>query len=255
MSAGAFVLALSVTAAANGKTAKTEAAQPVSVETETEHGYPVAGITKEIMEIAKRETKLNARKAAAPAVQDVKTAEVGQKETETEESEDDEEAETTEASAENTTEKGTEAETETETEAETEAEVEELSDLISGLAYICTQEEAMELEKLAIAEDEIDGAEGMAHIIRIVFNRVLDPSFPNTVHGVIFQPGQFSTVGADGRYYSATPTEKSRAAYELVKGGWDNTAGALYFESCKGKSWHESHLTYLYSYGGHRFYK
>ncbi len=40
-----------------------------------------------------------------------------------------------------------------------------------------------------------------------VLNRVDSPLFPNSIHDVIFQPGQFQPVG-DDTFYKCTPTER-----------------------------------------------
>ena len=40
-----------------------------------------------------------------------------------------------------------------------------------------------------------------------VINRVLDPDFPDTIEGVINQPGQFQPVG-EGTFYKHVPTER-----------------------------------------------
>ena len=45
-------------------------------------------------------------------------------------------------------------------------------------------------------------------------------------------------------------------ALEMVMSGWDESDGALYFESEKSAdNWHSRHLEYLFTHGGHRFYK
>ena len=55
------------------------------------------------------------------------------------------------------------------------------------------------LERLAMAEAGNQGVEGKALVMLVVLNRVSSTSFPNTIKDVVFQSGQFSTVGADGR--------------------------------------------------------
>lgn len=41
----------------------------------------------------------------------------------------------------------------------------------------------------------------------------------------------------------------------MVIGGWDESEGALYFESCENSSWHSRNLEFLYEVGNHRFYR
>lgn len=116
-------------------------------------------------------------------------------------------------------------------------------------------EESAMLLKISMAEAEGESAEGKALVMLVVLNRVWDEDFPDTIEEVIFQPGQFSTTTDGGRYYTTEPDEGCYEALELVESGWDESGGALYFESCTGGSWHSSHLNFLYEVGNHRFYK
>ncbi|MDR0270015.1 spore cortex-lytic enzyme [Paenibacillus sp.] len=69
--------------------------------------------------------------------------------------------------------------------------------------------------------------EGQVAVAAVILNRVKSPSFPNTVHGVIFQPDAFTAV-ADGQIW-LTPTEQSRKAVQQALNGWDPTGGCLYY--------------------------
>ena len=109
--------------------------------------------------------------------------------------------------------------------------------------------------KITMAEAEGEPIEGKADVILVVMNRVKSEAFPDTVEGVVFQQNQFSTVADGGRYWTTEPDEECEKALEMVLNGWDESRGALYFESCEGTSWHERNLEYLYTVGGHRFYK
>lgn len=97
-------------------------------------------------------------------------------------------------------------------------------------------EESQMLMKLAMAEAEGESVEGKALVMFVVLNRVWNNDFPGTIEEVIFQPKQFSTVTKGGRYYTTEPNEECREALELVKNGWDESNGALYFESCEKKA-------------------
>lgn len=111
------------------------------------------------------------------------------------------------------------------------------------------------LLKIAMAEAEGESVEGKALVMLVVLNRVWSSDFPETIEEVIFQPTQFSTVEEGGRYYTTEPNEECYEALELVMSGWDESCGALYFESCAGSSWHSENLEYLFQVGGHRFYR
>lgn len=111
------------------------------------------------------------------------------------------------------------------------------------------------LLRIAMAEAEGEGVTGKALVMMVVINRVWNDSFPNSIEGVVFQSGQFTSVNSGGRYYTRTPDAECYEALGLVLGGWDESQGALYFESCTGSSWHERNLEFLFEYGNHKFYK
>jgi N-acetylmuramoyl-L-alanine amidase len=111
------------------------------------------------------------------------------------------------------------------------------------------------LAKIAMAEAEGEDIEGKALVICVVLNRVWTDEFPDTIHDVIYQKSQFSPI-ADGRFDRVEPNEECYEALEMVMLGWDKSNGALYFESEKSAdNWHSRHLEYLFTHGGHRFYK
>lgn len=69
--------------------------------------------------------------------------------------------------------------------------------------------------------------EGQVAVAAVILNRVKSPSFPNTVSGVIFQPGAFTAV-ADGQIW-LEPNEQARKAVQQALNGWDPTGGCLYY--------------------------
>ena len=121
-------------------------------------------------------------------------------------------------------------------------------------------EDAYLLEKIAMAEAEGEGVEGKALVMLVVLNRVWSDRFPDTIEEVIFQRSssgvwQFSPMQEGGRWYTTEPDQECREALELIQvEKWDESQGALYFES-KGKSdWHRKNLEFLFQYGDHYFY-
>ena len=116
-------------------------------------------------------------------------------------------------------------------------------------------EESQMLMKIAMAEAEGESVEGKALVMLVVLNRVWSDDFPDTIEEVIFQPKQFSPVTEGGRYYTTEPDRECYEALELVMNGWDESWGALYFESCEKSSWHSENLEYLYQVGNHKFYR
>lgn len=111
------------------------------------------------------------------------------------------------------------------------------------------------LLKIAMAEAEGESVTGKALVMLVVLNRVWSEGFPNTIKDVVFEKGQFSPVEEGGRYWTTEPDEGCYEALSKVMQGWDESEGALYFESCTGGSWHRQNLTFLYQVGNHRFYK
>ena len=121
-------------------------------------------------------------------------------------------------------------------------------------AYTFTDKEEIQLQKIGLAEMEVEGVTAMAHAMRVVINRVESDKFPNTIEAVIFQPKQFTPI-LNGSYYNQEPNEKSKEALEMIKAGWDETQGALYFEVTTDQpTWHNRTLKKLYEYGRTSFY-
>lgn len=111
------------------------------------------------------------------------------------------------------------------------------------------------LAKIAMAEAEGEDIKGKALVINVILNRVNDTTFPNTVSEVIFQENQFSPV-SNGRFDNVEPNEDCWKALEMVKQGYDESNGALYFSSnMSSDSWHNIALSLLFVYGNHQFYK
>jgi len=120
--------------------------------------------------------------------------------------------------------------------------------------YTFTKTEETQLQKIGLAEMEVEGVEAMAHAMRVIINRVESDSFPDTIEGVIFQPKQFTPI-LNGSYYNMIPNKDSRKALEMVKAGWDETQGALYFEVTTDEpTWHSRSLKKLYEYKSTSFY-
>ncbi len=68
---------------------------------------------------------------------------------------------------------------------------------------------------------------GKVAVAAVILNRVRHPSFPNTVAGVIYQPGAFTAV-SDGQI-NLTPNEEALRAARDALNGWDPTYGAIYY--------------------------
>ncbi|WP_239587004.1 spore cortex-lytic enzyme [Bacillus ectoiniformans] len=69
--------------------------------------------------------------------------------------------------------------------------------------------------------------EGQVAVAAVILNRIESQSFPNSVSGVIFEPGAFTAV-ADGQIW-LEPNETSKRAVLDAINGWDPSDSALYY--------------------------
>ncbi len=93
---------------------------------------------------------------------------------------------------------------------------------------------------------------GQVAVAAVVLNRVRSSKFPNTVSGVIYQPGAFTAV-SDGQI-NLTPNDTAYQAARDALGGWDPTGGCLYYynPATATSSWIWS-LTVHIKIGKHNF--
>lgn len=69
--------------------------------------------------------------------------------------------------------------------------------------------------------------EGQVAVGGVVLNRVKHSSFPNTIAGVIYQPGAFTAV-SDGQINTSIQASCYNAARDALN-GWDPSGGAIYY--------------------------
>lgn len=95
---------------------------------------------------------------------------------------------------------------------------------------------------------------GQVAVGAVVLNRVKSSSFPNSVAGVIYQPGAFSVVN-DGQINLSPNTTAVSAARDALN-GWDPTYGCIYYfnPNTATSSWIWSR-PYVLTIGNHRFCK
>lgn len=71
--------------------------------------------------------------------------------------------------------------------------------------------------------------EGQVAVAAVILNRVKHSSFPNTIAGVIYQPGAFTAV-SDGQIN--VPIDPKSTVYKACQdalNGWDPSGGAIYY--------------------------
>ena len=98
--------------------------------------------------------------------------------------------------------------------------------------------------------------EGQVAVGAVILNRVKDSRFPNSISGVIYQPGAFTAV-SDGQI-NVTISEGStvyKAAQDAIN-GWDPTSGCVYYfnPSTATNKWIWSR-SLVKTIGKHRFCK
>lgn len=110
------------------------------------------------------------------------------------------------------------------------------------------------LMKIAMAEAEDEDTEGKALVMRVVLNRVRHKEFPDSIKKVIYQEKQFSPI-SNGRFDRVEPNKDCKKALDMIaEDEWDESEGALYFESKSDSTWHEDNLRFLFRHGNHYFY-
>ena len=83
------------------------------------------------------------------------------------------------------------------------------------------------LARMISAEARGEPYEGQVAVGAVILNRVDHPSFPDTISGVIYQPGAFSALN-DGQYDKPIADSARKAATDALN-GWDPSGGAIYY--------------------------
>lgn len=71
--------------------------------------------------------------------------------------------------------------------------------------------------------------EGQVAVGAVILNRVESPDFPNTVAGVIYQPGAFTAVSDGQINVPIDPNSTVVKAARDALNGWDPTGGSLFY--------------------------
>ncbi|HBK61702.1 MAG TPA: spore cortex-lytic protein [Firmicutes bacterium] len=84
------------------------------------------------------------------------------------------------------------------------------------------------LARLVAAEADGEPYQGMVAVASVMLNRVESAKFPNTVSGVIFQPGAFESV-SNGLIWRRSPSRQAVSAARDALNGYDPSYGCLFF--------------------------
>ncbi len=91
---------------------------------------------------------------------------------------------------------------------------------------------ASEIQLLARAingEARGESYEGQVAVGAVILNRVRNADFPNTIAGVIYQPGAFTAVDDGQINVPIDPNSSVVKAAQDAMDGWDPTNGAIYY--------------------------
>ena len=83
------------------------------------------------------------------------------------------------------------------------------------------------LARIISAEARGESYQGQVAVGAVVLNRVEHPSFPDSLAGVVYQPGAFTAIN-DGQINEPTADSSLRAAKDALN-GVDPTGGAIYY--------------------------
>ncbi|WP_153732203.1 spore cortex-lytic enzyme [Sporosarcina obsidiansis] len=90
-----------------------------------------------------------------------------------------------------------------------------------------TNQDITLLANAVYGESRGEPYEGQVAVAAVILNRVEHPDFPDTIGGVIFQPGAFTAV-SDGQIW-LTPNERAKEAVIDAINGWDPSENAIYY--------------------------
>ena len=123
-------------------------------------------------------------------------------------------------------------------------------------AYAYTSSDTQLLARAVNGEARGEPYEGQVAVAAVILNRVKHSSFPNTISGVIYQPGAFTAV-SDGQINVPIATDSTvyKACRDAIN-GWDPSYGAIYYfnpdTATNAWIWSRPHIITI---GKHRFCK
>jgi len=83
------------------------------------------------------------------------------------------------------------------------------------------------LARIISAEARGESYTGQVAVGAVVLNRIEHPSFPDTLSGVIYEPGAFTAI-TDGQFNQPIADSAYKAAKDALN-GWDPSGGAIYY--------------------------
>lgn len=96
-----------------------------------------------------------------------------------------------------------------------------------GTIPSATESNVYLLARIISAEARGETYEGQVAVGACILNRIAHPSFPDTLAGVIYQPGAFTAI-TDGQFNEPIADSAYQAARDALN-GWDPSGGAIYY--------------------------
>ena len=87
------------------------------------------------------------------------------------------------------------------------------------------------LARIISAEARGESYAGQVAVGAVILNRIEHPSFPDSISGVVYQPGAFSCL-YDGQFDEPIADSAYSAARDALN-GWDPSGGAIYYYNPK----------------------
>lgn len=114
---------------------------------------------------------------------------------------------------------------------------------------------------LKIVQAEAGGCDSTGKILvaNVIMNRVRSKQFPDNITSVVYERSQFSPV-SNGSINRVKVTQDTIDCVNRALDGEDYSQGALYFMNRKASysgnvRWFDGRLTFLFSHGGHEFFR
>lgn len=104
----------------------------------------------------------------------------------------------------------------------------------SGSTGRYSQSDINLLARMISAEARGENYTGQVAVGAVILNRVQHASFPDTISGVIYQPGAFSALH-DSNWSRPVADSARKAAQDCIN-GWDPSGGAIYYYNPKKTS-------------------
>lgn len=93
--------------------------------------------------------------------------------------------------------------------------------------YTSNNQDLMLLARAINGEARGEPYEGQVAVGAVILNRTRDSRFPNTIAGVVYQPGAFTAI-VDGQIHANMEQNSINAARDALN-GWDPSGGAVYY--------------------------